>query len=326
MLFKSIILIFNALILIAVDITIFLLKPTKGYAMNDDDEYYLTYQKWIRTVGFMMTIFFAIISLYFSIYMKHFLGAFFLCLECIFVIIYTLCKTKVIRIKDDEITVERLFRKDIKTKFSSITKVYYLPNTKMEVKLKNRKHFEVSFNSDNYQRFYNDLLRMGISFKTGRITSTSNKVYLTKYNITIHFPKTMFREYYQSETYFRNSKYLFSARSLDNEEYLEGYYKESGKELEEFIDIVKNDLKINGFEANNVKSENLDGFKFTLIESINKKNKELGRCAYIHHDTDNYLILYTTYKLSDKDKYLNTLNSCILKSNYEDGKSSIVRV
>lgn len=326
MLFKSILLIFNALILIAVNIAILLLKPTKGYAFNDDDEYYLTYQKWIRTVGFMCTIFFALISIYFSVYMKHFFGAFFLCLECIFVIIYTLTKTKVIRIKTDEIIVERLFRKDIKTKFSSITRVYYIPNSKMELKLKSRKHFEISFNSDNFQRFYNDLLNRKIAFKTGRITSTSNMVYLTKYNITIHFPKTMFREYYQSETYFRNSKYLFSARSLDNEEYLEGYLKESQKEVDEFIELVENDLKVNGFESINKETVNLDSFKFTLIESINKKDKSIGRTAFVHRDTDNYLILYATYNMDDKEKYIKNLCDGIMKSAYEDGKNTIVRV
>ena len=136
----------------------------------------------------------------------------------------------------------------------------------------------------------------------------------------------MFREFYQNKAYLRNSKYLFSARSLENHEYIEGYYKESAKDISDFIDLIKNDLALNEFKYVSDKKENINGYDFTIIKSLNKMDKEKGRLAYIYQDRDNYFIIYADYLLENELDFVNKMKNAIRRSVYEDGKSKIVRV
>ncbi|MBE6148406.1 MAG: hypothetical protein E7167_02805 [Firmicutes bacterium] len=323
---KSVICIVCAVIFLIINTIILFLKPEFNYALNDKENYCVYYQKWIKTVVYMSTIIMALFCIYFAINLNHVLAYCILSLECLLVVIYSLCKYKGVTITGEDIKVERLFRKELNTKFSNIAKVTYIPNAKIVVKLKKKTSFDVSFNSENFYKFYNSLIERDVKFKTGRIHNDENHVYLTKYNITIQFPKTMFREFYQNKAYLRNSKYLFSARSLENHEYIEGYYKESAKDISDFIDLIKNDLALNEFKYVSDKKENINGYDFTIIKSLNKMDKEKGRLAYIYQDRDNYFIIYADYLLENELDFVNKMKNAIRRSVYEDGKSKIVRV
>lgn len=323
---KSVICVVCAVIFIIINTIILFLKPDFNYALNDKENYCVYYQKWIKAVVYMSTLIMALFSIYFAINLSHVLAYIILSLECLLVVIYSLCKYKGVTVTGDDIKVERLFRKELNTKFSNISKVTYIPNARISVKLKKRESFDVSFNSENFYKFYYSLINRGIKFKTGRIPNDENRVYLTKYNITIEFPKTMFREFYQNKAYLRNSKYLFSARSLENVEYIEGYYKESGKDLGEFVELIKNDLVLNEFKCVHDKAENINGYDFTIIKAISKINKEMGRLAFVHKDIDNYLVIYADYLLANELEFVAKMRKAIRRSTYEDGKSRIVRV
>jgi len=323
---KSIICIICAILFIVINISILLLKPEVKFAQNDQDNYCVYFQKWIGTVVFMATIIMAIFCLYFAINMKIAIAYFVLFIECILAVIYALVKYKIIIVSGDEIHVERLFCKDLHIKFSNISLVTYIPNAKIVIKAKRKESFDVSFNSENFYTFYHTLLEKKVKFKTGRIPSSENHVYLSKYNMTIHFPKTMFREFYQSKNYLRNSKYLFSARSLENNEYIEGYYKESSKELSDFIDIIKNDLTLNGFNYVDKEKENIDGFDFTVIKALNDEDKDLARLAYIYQDVDNYFVIYADYLKGNEELFISKMKKAIQRAAYEDSKNSIAKI
>ena len=323
---KSVILIVGAVLLLVINTIILFLKPEFTYAVNDEDNYCVYYQKWIRVIVFMGTIIIFLFSSYFAVNLHHILSGILLFLECIMVVIYALVKYKGITVSGDSFLVQRLFRKNLDTKFSNVTKVSYLPNARIDVKLKNRDSFDVSFNSENFYRFYKTLIKQKVKFKTGIISNTENHVYLTKYNITIHFPKTMFREFYQNSRYLRNSKYLFSGRSLDNCEHIEGYMKESNKELSEFVELIKNDLQLNEYKYVSSGKQNIDGYDFTVIKALDKTDKEYGRFAYIYQDVDNYLVIYADYRLENEEAFAKKMDNAIKRSVYEDGKSKLVRV
>lgn len=323
---KSVICIVAAVFFIVINTIILFLKPEFIYAKNDNENYCIYYQKWIRTMIYMGTLIMALFCIYFSINLNHVIGYILLTLECLLVVSYSLCKYKGITINGEDIKVERLFRKELNTNFSKIEKVLYIPNAKIVVKLKKRESFDVSFNSENFYKFYSALIDRDVKFKTGRIPRDESLVYLTKYNITVHFPKTMFREFYQNKYYLRNSKYLFSARSLENHEYIEGYYKESAKELNDFVELIKNDLALNEFKYISDTKENIDGYDFVVIKNKSQIEKEKGRLAYIYQDRDNYFVIYADYLLNKEEEFANKMRNAIKRSAYEDGKSRIVRV
>jgi len=323
---KSVICIVCAVVFLIINTIILFLKPEFTFAINDKENYVVFYQKWIKVVVYMSTIIMALFCIYFAINLNHTLSYCLLVLECLLVVIYALCKYKGITVNGENIKVERLFRKEVNTTFSNIIKVTYLPNARLSVKLRKNESFDVSFNSENFYKFYCNLLEHDVKFKTGRIPNDENHVYLTKYNITIHFPKTMFREFYQNKAYLRNSKYLFSPRSLENHEYIEGYYKESGKDLSEFVEIIKNDLALNEFKYVSTKKENIDGYDFTIVKSLNKTQNEKGRLAFIYQDRDNYFVIYADYLLENELDFVTKMKKAIKRSVYEDGKARLVRV
>ncbi len=323
---KSVFCILGAVVLVVINTLILFLKPEFSYAKNDKNNYCVCYLKWIRVLVFMATIMFALLSINFAINHKIGIAIFLVCLEFILVIIYALCKYKGIIVNHEEIKVHRLFKKELNTTFEAISKVTFITNARIDVKLKKGDSFDVSFNSENFHKFYMDLIEHNVKFKTGRIPRDENHVYLTKYNITIHFPAKMFREYYECSTYLRNSQYLFSARNLENQEYLEGYIKESNKEVDEFVEVIKNDLNVNGYSDEEVLKENIDGYDFTIVKSINVMDNTKGRLAYFYQDRDNYLVLYADYLVKNEAAFREKMRNAIKRSVYEDGKSRIVRV
>lgn len=323
---KSVICITCAVFFIVINTIILFLKPEFTYAHNDKDNYCIFYQKWIKAVVYMGTIIMALFSIYFASEFNHVIAFCLLVLECLLVVIYSLCKYKGITINEENIKVERLFRKELNTTFKQIEKVTYIPNAKLDVKIKKKGSFDVSFNSENFFKFYHSLIEKDIKFKTGRIPKDENHVYLTKYNITIHFPKTMFREFYQNKAYLRNSKYLFSARSLEKKEYIEGYYKESAKDLKDFIELIKNDLALNEFKYLSDNKENIDGYDFVVVKTVNKEEKDKGRFAFVYQDRDNYFVIYADYLLDNESDFYERMKASIKRSVYEDGKQRIVRV
>lgn len=323
---KSVFCILGAVVLVIINTLILFLKPEFNFAKNDNKNYCVYYLKWIRVVVFMATLMFALLSINFALNHKIGLAIFLLFLEFILVIIYTLCKYKGVIVNQDEIKVLRLFRKELNTLFDAISKVTFITNAKLVVKLKKGDTFDISFNSENFHKFYMDLIEHNVKFKTGRIPRDENHVYLTKYNITIHFPAKMFREYYECSTYLRNSQYLFSARNLESQEYLEGYIKESNKENDEFIEVIKSDLNINGYSDEKVLKENIDGYDFTIVQAVNVMETTKGRLAYFYHDRDNYLVLYADYLVKNEEAFKEKMRNAIKRSVYEDGKSRIVRV
>ena len=219
-------------------------------------------------------------------------------------VIYALCKYKCVTVNGDDIKVQRLFRKELNTKFSKISLVTYYPNAKVMVKITKNKVFDVSFNSENFHKFYKSLLKNDIKFKTSYIPNDENNVYLTKCNMSIKFPEKMFREYDQQHSYFRNSVYLFSARSLENKEYIEGYLKESNKDITEFTELVKNDLALNEYKFVKEQTEVIDGYEFIVLKSISKLNPDEGRIAFIYNDKKGkYFVLYTNYLLKNEMEF-----------------------
>lgn len=175
--------------------------------------------------------------------------------------------------------------------------------------------------------FINSLLKNDIKFKTSYIPNDENNVYLTKFNMSIKFPEKMFREYYQQHSYFRNSVYLFSARSLENKEYIEGYLKESNKDITEFTELVKNDLALNEYKFVKEQTEVIDGYEFIVLKSISKLNPDEGRIAFIYNDKKGkYFVLYTNYLLKEEMEFYSKMKIAIHRPLYEDGKSRLVRV
>lgn len=323
---KSVICIVCTVIFLVINTIILFLRPEFNYALNDDENYVVYFQKWIGTAVFMMSLIIALIAIDLALEYQHFLCVCLLVIECLLVIIYALVKYKGVTVSGEEILVQRLFRKNFKTKFSNITKVTYIPNAKLVIKAKRKETFDISFNSENFYKFYKSLLDNNVKFKTGRIPYDENHVYLSKYEMTIDFPKTMFREYYQSKYFLRNSKYLFSARSLENHEYIEGYYKESEKDLAGFIEIIKNDLNINGFKVLKEYKETFDGFEFNLIRCDNKNNKQRRRTAYIYQSKGNYFVIYTDYEKDNEEIFMQKMRYAIRKAAYEDAKSRIAKI
>lgn len=323
---KSVICIAAAVLFIVINTAILFLKADFNYAINDEENYYLFFQKWVRTTIFMGTIIIGLMSIFFAINLNHFLSYSFLCLECLLVVIYSFTKYKGILVVGENIKVERLFRKELNIKFSNIKEALYTPNGKLNIKLKNKESFEISFNSENFHKFCNSLLKYNIKIKTGHIPFQDNHVFISKFMLTVRFPKTMLREYYQSKRFLRNSVYLFSARSYDYNEYIEGYRKESGKEIDEFTELIKNDLRINEFKDKKTYKETIDGFEFNIIDAVDMLDKKRLRSAYIYKHKNNYLILYTDYYLDNKEQFKDKMKKAIRKAAYEDGKTRFSRV
>lgn len=323
---KSVICITAAVLFIIINTAILFLKSNFNYAINDEENYYLVFQKWVTTTIFMVTIIIGLLSISFAINLRHFLSYSLLCIECLLVIIYSLSKYKVITINGENIKVERLFRKELNIKFSSINQALYTPNGGINIKLKNKDSFEVSFNSENFHKFCSSLLKYNVKIKTGLIPYQDSHVFISKYMMTIRFPKTMIREYYQCKRFFRNSTFLFSARSYDFNEYIEGYNKESGKDTSEFVDFVKNDLLVNDFTDKKTYKETIDGFDFNIIDAIDNQDKTRGRSAYIYKSTNDYLVLYTDYNIENKEEFKVKMQKAIRKAAYEDGKTKFSRI
>lgn len=323
---KSVICIVCVVLLLVINTVILFLKPEFNFAQNDETNYCVYYQKWIRTAVYMSSIIMALFCVYFAIELKQVIAYILLSLVCLLVVIYALCKYKGITVNGEDIKVERLFRKELKLQFKDITRVHYIPNARLSIQIRRREGFDVSFNSENFRKFYNSLLASGVKFKTGRISSDEACVCLSKFGITIKFPKTMFREYYQSKTYFRNSNYLFSARSLENHEYIEAYSKESAKEIDEFVELVKNDLKVNNYSVKKVTKENINGFEMMVIKGQEKTNKNLGRLAYIYPGKDSYLVIYADYLLENEEAFVTKMNLAIKETSAEDNQLRFARI
>lgn len=323
---KSVICVMASVLFVVINTIILFLKPSFSYAENDENNFQVYYQKWIATAIFMGTIIVSLLCVYFAISLSHIISFSLLAIECVLVVMYALVRYKCVTISSDDIKIERLFMKEINTNFNAISKVTYVPNAKLVIKLKRRGSFDVSFNSQNFYKLYKILLTKDLKYKTGRIPNDENHVYLTKYNITIHFPKTMFREFYQSDTYLYNSKYLFSARSLENKEYIEGYTKDSSVNLADFINIIQKDLEHHQFKFIKSQKQNINGYSFTIISANSKKNKDYMRLAYIYPDHDNYFVMYADILAEKEKEFMAKMQNAIQRSVYEDGKSKIVRV
>lgn len=323
---KSVICVVAAVFFVVINTMILFLKPQFSYAKNDNDNYQVFYLKWVGTSIYMITIIISLVCIYFAINTKILISCLLLTIECASVVCYALCRYKCVTINNDNIKVERLFEKDLNTNFNSIARVVYEPNARLAIKLKRKGFFETSFNSENFRKFYLDLIKHDVKFKTGKIPDDSNHIYLTKYNITIDFPKTMFREFYQSDTFLKNSRYLFSARSLENHEYIEGYIKESTLDIKEFVELISKDLNQNGYKYISDCKTSIGGYNFTLISSENKKDSKQMRYAYLYKDTDNYFVLYADFLKDDENAFKAKMENAIRRSVYEDGKNKIARV
>lgn len=315
-----------SIFLTLMDVIVLLIKPDFSYALNDECNYMVVYQKWLRALLFVFTIIISVLCIYFAVNYKVAIGYGFLALQSIIVYCYILVRYKKIIVSDGTINVYRFMRKEIHVKFNDIAKVNYVPNAKIQIVLKTNQTFDASFNSDNFNTLYMDLLNHDIKFITGNIPTDSSYVYISMFDITIDFPKNMFREFYQGKTFFRNSHYLFSARNLETLEYIEGYYKNTDRELPEFIDIVKNDLNINGFKPIDNDKEVYDGLDFTIIKAIKEDGSDNARLAYIYHGYDSYFVIYADYLLKNETTFANKMKKAIRKSIYEDTRSSITRV
>ncbi len=326
MLIKGAICVVTSVFFVMVNTIILFLKPRFTYAKNDQENFCVYFQKWVGTLLYMGTLIVSLLCIYFSVELSLYLSYSFLILECILLIAYALCKYKCVTITGDKIKVERLFKKELNTTFNAIERVTYIPNAKLVFKLKKKEQFDVSFNSENFRRLYRCLLRHDLKFKTGRIPEDENHVYLSRYNITIDFPKTMFREYYQNDTYLKNSKYLFSARSLEHHEYLEGYYKESPLEMKEFCELIKKDLSHDGYKYSKSSEAKFDDIPFTILKSIGKKDDSLARIAYIYHHDDEYFVMYADILTKDEESFNKKMSECIRTSLYEDSKSRLARI
>ena len=323
---KSVICITTAVLFIVINTIILFLKPEFTYAINDESDYCVCYQKWIRVVVFMATIIVALFCIYFSVNLYHIIGYTLLSVECLMVVIYALCKYKGITVCGDKIKVQRLFRKDINTTFSDISNVLYVPNARLVIKVKYKESFDVSFNSENFHKFYLSLIKNDVAFKTSKIPESDSYVFLSKYDMTIDFSETMFREFYQCPTYLRHSRYLFSARSLENHEHIEGYYKESQKDLNDFIEIIKTDLGVNNFKVKDDFKETIDGFNFSIISAVDKDDNTKLRRAYIYQDINNYFVIYADYLEKDKNEFIDKMNKIIRKATMDDLKYRFAKI
>ena len=323
---KGAICVVTAVFSVIINTIILFLRPEFTYAKNDQENFCVYFQKWIGTLLYMGTVIVSLLFIYFSVELNLYLSYSFLVIECLLLIAYALCKYKCVTVTGENIKVERLFKKELNTTFSAIDRVTYIPNAKLVFKLKKKEQFDVSFNSENFRRLYRCLLRHNLKFKTGRIPSDENHVYLTKYNITIDFPKTMFREYYQNDTYLKNSRYLFSARSLEHHEYLEGYSKESPLGTKEFCELIKKDISNDGYKYSKSTESVFDGLEFTILKCIGKNNDNLARLAYIYHISDEYFVMYADIFTKDEESFNKKMSNAIRKALYEDGKSRLARI
>lgn len=326
MIIKGTICVVTAVFFVIINTIVLFLKPQFSYAKNDQENFCVYYQKWIETLLYMGSIIVSLLCIYFSVELKLYISYAFLAIEFLLVVTYSLCKYKCVTVTGEKIKVERLFEKDVNTTFNGIESVTYIPNAKLFFKLKKQRSFEVSFNSENFRRLYRALLRHDLKFKTGRIPDDENHVFLSRYNITIDFPKTMFREYYQNDTYLKNSKYLFSARSLENHEYLEGYCKESPLSVKEFCELIKKDLNKDGFKYSKSTKAEFDGLKFTILKSINKKDDNFARIAYIYAVNEEFFVMYADILTKNEESFNKKMSNCIRCSLYEDRKSRLARV
>ncbi len=323
---KGAICVVTAVFFVIINTIILFLKPQFAYAKNDQENFCVYFQKWIGTLLYMGTVIVSLLCIYFSVELNLYLSYSFLVIECLLLIAYALCKYKCVTVTGENIKVERLFKKELNTTFSAIDRVTYIPNAKLVFKLKKKEQFDVSFNSENFRRLYRCLLRHDLKFKTGRIPGDEDHVYLTKYNITIDFPKTMFREYYQNDTYLKNSRYLFSARSLEHHEYLEGYSKESPLNAKEFCELIKKDISNDGYKYSKSMEAVFDGLEFTILKCIGKKDDNLARLAYIYHVSDEYFVMYADILTKDEESFNKKMSNAIRKALYEDGKSRLARI
>jgi hypothetical protein len=171
-----------------------------------------------------------------------------------------------------------------------------------------------------------NLIKKDVPFKTGKIPASDNYVYISKYDMTIHFPDKMFREFYQSPTYLRHSRYLFSARSLENHEHIEGYYKESSKDLKEFEEIIETDLGVNGFKVIDSSKEKIADFDFTIIRAVNNDDNKLCRRAYIYQDINNYFVIYADCLSDNEEEFANKINNAIQVMVYADTKYRYAKI
>lgn len=312
--------------LILIEVVVYYIKPDFSYAINDEENYVVRYQKWLRAVFFVFSAVMAVLCIYFAVNYQVKTGYAVVGLQTIITYCYILIRYKRIVVSDGRIHVYRFMRENLDIKFSDISKVNYVPNAKIQVVLKDKTVFDASFNSDNYNTFYNDLIKHGVKFKTGNIPYDQSYVYISKYNLTMFFPKNTFREYYQSKTYFRNSRYLFSARNLESKFYIEGFTRDTSHELDEFIGVVKNDLVVNGYSPKTVKDENFNDLMFTSIKAVNKEDAAEERAAFIYHGFDSYFVLYVTYLAESRDAVLKSIKAGTKKAIYEDTRSITTRV
>ncbi len=326
MIIKGAICVVTSVFFVIINTIILFLKPQFSYAKNDQENFCVYFQKWVGTLLYMGTIIVSLLCIYFSVELSLYVSYSFLVIECILLVAYALCKYKCVTVNGDNIKVERLFKKELNTTFSAIERVTYIPNAKLVFKLKKKEQFDVSFNSENFRRLYRTLLKHDLKFKTGRIPEDENHVYIAKYNITIDFPKTMFREYYQNDTYLKNSKYLFSARSLEKHEYLEGYSKESPLSIKEFCELIKKDMNHDGFKYSKSTEAKFDGLDFLVLKSIGKKDDSIARLAYIYHSNEEYFVMYADILTKDEESFNKKMSNSIRKSLYEDGKSRLARI
>ena len=323
---KSVIFVTASVFLLVLNTIMICLKSVPVYAKNDKENYGVYYQKWIKTVVFMSAIVIALFCIYFAINFNHIIAGCLLAIETLLVVIYALCKYKCVNVNGEKIVVERLFQKKLETSYDDILLVTYVPNAKILVKLKKKKTFEVSFNSENFHRFFVSLMMHKVKFKTDRIPKDENHVYLSRYDMVIDFTKNMFRDFYQGKRYFHNSNYLFSARNLEKEEYIEGYYKESNKEVSEFIEIVKTDLSVNNYKVDKEYKDNFDGFDFMILICTDKEDSLYRRCAYIYKDVNNYFVLYCDYLGLNEETFMNSMKNNIHKGRIEDIKSGLAKI
>lgn len=324
---KSVICIACAVFFIIINTVVLFLKPQLSYAKNDKENYTVYYQKWIGTVVFMATIIMAVFCIFMAINNNHKTSFILLSLECLLVIIYVLIKYRGIVVNEDEITVQRLFAHDFSLKFDEISHAVYTPNARLKIKCKKKSNFVVTYNYDNFFTFYHGLMKHNVKFKTPKVSSSENKVFIDFYNLSIYFPKTMYREFYQNKRFLRNSSYLFSARSVDNHEIIEGYYKEFDRGIKAFIEYIKKDLELNDFTVRgNVEEVKYDGFDFSLIKAIDNRKKHNERIAYIYHEGKNYFVLYADFFLENEKSFMKKMSKALRRATYEDTKNKLIRV
>lgn len=324
---KSVICIVCAVLFIIINTVVLLLKPQVTYAKNDKDNYSIYYQKWIASIFYMATIIMAIFCIFMALRMYHKISFILLVLECLLVIIYALVKYRGVIVNENDITIQKLFAKDYTITFDDIKYAIYTPNERLNMKTKKHGNFAITFNYDNFFTFYHSLMKHNVKFKTPKVSSSENKVYISFFNLSIYFPKTMYREFYQNKRFLRNSEYLFSARSVDNHEILEGYYKEYDRGLKSFIGLIKKDLALNDFMVKGFEQPfNYDGFDFTLIHAIDERKKHNGRIAYIYHEGKNYLVLYADYLIENEKVFMKKMARALRRSVYEDTKSKLIRI